>query len=208
VDDAILDLVASEPKVVPYLDIPVQHADPAILARMGRRYGPGEVLDLVARARERVPGVFLRTSLIVGFPGETAAAFDRLLRFVHEARFDHLGVFPYSREEGTAAWGFTPRVGEKAKGERMRLVQEAQADIHAARNRRMVGSRVEVLVEENPSRGPAVGRHGGQAPDVDGSVLLRGFKGSPGDLVAADVVEAREWDLLARAVPASSGKSG
>jgi ribosomal protein S12 methylthiotransferase len=211
VDDGILDLLASEPKVVPYLDIPVQHADPGILSRMGRRYGPEELLSLVARARERVPGVFLRTSLIVGFPGETAAAFDRLLRFVHEAGFDFLGVFPYSREEGTAAWSFTPRVGEKVKMERMRLVQEAQADILAARNRKLVGSRVEVLVEERPSRGPAVGRHRGQAPEVDGSVLLSGFRGEPGEVVEAVVTEAREWDLAARAdggaVPGAGGRA-
>ena len=208
VGDGIADLLLSEEKVCRYLDVPVQHIDPGILKAMGRRYGPSDVYGMLERLRARVPGLTLRTSLIAGFPGETRAAFDRLLRFVHEARWDYLGVFPYSREEGTAAWSLTPRVGERAKGERMRLVQEAQSDILAARNRRLVGSRVEVLVEDRPSRGPAVGRHRGQAPEVDGSVLLRGFTGAPGDVVGAVVEGARDWDLVARAAPPSPAKSG
>ncbi len=204
IDDALIDLLAAEPKVCRYLDIPVQHADADILRKMGRRYGPGDIMELIARLRARVPGIFLRTSLIVGFPGETARAFDRLLRFVHEARWDYLGVFPYSREEGTPAYAMRPQVSEAVKRERARKVQDAQADILAARNAAMAGREIEVLVEEAPARGRALGRHAGQAPEVDGNVLLSGYGGAAGRFLRARVTGAREWDLLAAAMDGPS----
>ena len=204
IDDALVDLLATEPKVCRYLDIPVQHADPDILRRMGRRYGPAGVAELIARLRERVPGIFLRTSLIVGFPGETARSFDRLLRFVHEARWDYLGVFPYSREEGTPAYAMRPQVSEAVKRDRARKVQDAQADILAARNAAMAGQEFDVLVEEVPARGRARGRHAGQAPEVDGSVLLSGYRGPAGRFVRARVTGSRDWDLLAKPVDTGS----
>ncbi len=200
IDDELIDLVAEGGKVCRYLDIPVQHIDARVLAGMGRRYGPDEVWALLARLRERVPGIFLRTSLIVGFPGESAAAFDRLLRFVHESRWDYLGVFPYSREEGTPACAMGRQVGEAVKRERARRVQDAQIDILAARNAGMVGEEVEVLVEEARRGGRAVGRHRGQAPEVDGNVLLSGTGASPGRFCRARVTGARAWDLLAKPV--------
>ncbi len=202
IDDALIDLVAAEPKVCSYLDIPVQHADADVLRRMGRRYGPDDVLALLGRIRARVPGIFLRTSLIVGFPGETARAFDRLLGFVHEARWDYLGVFRYSREEGTPAYGMRPQVPAAVKAERARKVEDAQSDILAARHAAMAGSEIEVLVEEAAARGRARGRHAGQAPDVDGNVLLSGYRGAVGRFVRARVGGARGSDLLAAAVGA------
>ncbi len=205
IDDALLDVLATEPRVCRYLDIPVQHADADVLRRMGRRYGPAEILALIARIRGRVPGIFLRTSLIVGFPGETARAFDGLLRFVHEAKWDYLGVFSYSREEGTPAYAMRRQVPEAVKRDRVRKVQDAQADIAAARNAAMAGREIEVLVEEAPARGRARGRHAGQAPEVDGNVLLAGYRGSPGRFVRARVTGAREWDVLATATGAAGG---
>ena len=198
--DELIDLVAEGGKVCRYLDIPVQHIDAGVLARMGRRYGPDEVWALLDRLRERAPGIFLRTSLIVGFPGESAAAFDRLLRFVHEARWDYLGVFPYSREEGTPAYSMERQLGEALKRERARQVQDAQFEILSARNAGMVGKEVEVLVETTRGRGRAGGRHRGQAPEVDGNVLLSGYHGPPGRFCRARVTGARAWDLLAKPV--------
>ncbi len=205
-DDELIDLVggAEGGKVCRYLDIPVQHIDAEILARMGRRYGPDEVWALLERLRERVPGIFLRTSLIVGFPGETAAAFTRLLRFVHESRWDYLGVFPYSREEGTPAGAMDRQVPEAVKRERARRVQDAQADILASRTAGMAGQEIEVLVEETRGRGRAVGRHRGQAPEVDGNVLLSGYRGFPGRFCRARVTRGQEWDLIAKAVDTGS----
>ena len=200
VDDGIADLLRSEEKVCRYIDVPVQHIDAGILKQMERTYGPGEIWGMLDRLRARVPGVFLRTSLIVGFPGETRAAFDRLLRFVHEARWDYLGVFPYSREEGTKAYRMPSQVPERVKEERARRVRDAQADILSARNAALAGETLEVLVEKTAGRGRATGRHRGQAPEVDGSVLLSGFDGKAGEIRRAQVTGAREWDLRAACV--------
>ncbi|HEY5995725.1 MAG TPA: MiaB/RimO family radical SAM methylthiotransferase, partial [Candidatus Deferrimicrobiaceae bacterium] len=204
IDEALIDLVAEGGKVVPYLDIPIQHADPDVLRRMGRRYGPDEIRRLVATLRERIPGIFLRTSVITGFPGETAKAFRNLLDFIHEIEWDYLGVFPYSREEGTEAHGMKPQVSEAIRQERLRMVQDAQADILSARNQALVGSEVELLVEDVPKRGASLCRHRGQAPEVDGNVLLSGFRGAVGDIVRARVTSSREWDLRARLLPPES----
>ena len=208
VDDGIVDLLRSEEKVCRYLDIPVQHIDAGILRRMGRTYGPDDIHRMLDRLRAGVPGLFLRTSLIVGFPGETRAAFDRLLRFVDEARWDFLGVFPYSREEGTPAFRMPSQVPERTKEERARRVRDAQADILAARNASRIGQTLDVLVEKAGVRGKAVGRHRGQAPEVDGSVILSGSDGKPGSIVRARVTGAREWDLRGVVVRSRSFESG
>ncbi|GAB4228702.1 MAG: 30S ribosomal protein S12 methylthiotransferase RimO [Deltaproteobacteria bacterium] len=201
VDAGIVELLRTEEKVCRYLDIPVQHIDAEILRRMGRTYTPDDVRRMLDRLRAGVPGIYLRTSLIVGFPGETRAAFDRLLRFVHEAKWDYLGVFPYSREEGTPAYGMASQVPERRKEERADRVRDVQADLLAARNASLVGETLEVLVETAAPRGGGTGRHRGQAPEVDGSVRLSGSAVTRGSIVRARVTGAREWDL--RAVPVS-----
>ena len=208
VDDGIIDLLRSEEKVCRYLDIPVQHIDPEILGRMGRTYGPDVIYRMLGRLRAAIPGIFLRTSLIVGFPGETRAAFDRLLRFVDEVRWDYLGVFPYSREEGTPAFRMPSQVPERTKEERARRVRDAQADLLAARNASRIGQTLDVLVEKTGARGKAVGRHRGQAPEVDGSVVLSGFDGKPGSIVRARVTGAKEWDLRGVVVRSRGSESG
>lgn len=207
VDDGIVDLLRSEEKVCRYLDIPVQHVDQGVLRRMGRTYGPDAIRRMLDRLRAGVPGLFLRTSLIVGFPGETRAAFDRLLRFVDEARWDYLGVFPYSREEGTPAYRMPSQVPERIKEERARRVRDAQADLLAARNASLIGQPLDVLVEKTGAGGKAVGRHRGQAPEVDGSVVLSGFEGRRGAIVRARVTGAKEWDLRAAVVRSRRSES-
>lgn len=204
IDDALIDRIAGEEKVCKYLDIPIQHIDPGVLERMGRRYGPETVGSLVRRLRERIPGIFLRTSLIVGFPGESAGAFDRLLRFVRDSRFDYAGVFSYSREEGTPAFSMRSQVPERVKQDRARQLREAQAEILAARIRAMKGAEIEVLVEESAGKGRAVGRHRGQSPDVDGNVILSGYRGVSARICRARVTGTRECDLLAKPVDSDS----
>jgi ribosomal protein S12 methylthiotransferase len=203
IDDALIDRIAEEEKVCKYLDIPIQHIDAGVLERMGRRYGPETIDSLIRRLRDRIPGIFLRTTLIVGFPGETAAAFDRLLRFVRDARIEYTGVFPYSREEGTPAFSFRSQVPERVKRDRVRQVQEVQAEILAARNRAMKGMEIDVLVEETDGKGRAVGRHRGQAPEVDGNVILSGYRGVPARICRARGTGRRGSDLLAK--PVDSG---
>ncbi len=206
IDDDLIDRIAGEGKVCRYLDIPIQHVDPGILKRMGRRYGPDAIEALIGKLRDRIPGIFLRTSLIVGFPGETDAAFERLLRFVREARLEYTGVFSYSREEGTPAHSYRPRVSERVKAERAQRIREAQEEILAGRNRAMKGTEIDVLVEETIRTGRAFGRHPGQAPEVDGGVILSGYRGGAGRFCRARVTGTRNCDLLAK--PVDSGPGG
>ena len=198
--DGILDAIASEEKVVKYLDIPLQHASEAVLRRMKRPTGKGNLLGLVDRMRERVPGVALRTSFIVGFPGETAADFDELLAFVEKGAFDNVGVFTYSDEEGTSAFGLEGRVPQRTKESRKRRVMALQKRLAARRNRARVGERVEVLVEGSHPDSDLVlqGRLSTQAPDIDGAVLITDGSARPGDFVDCEITEAHAYDLVAR----------
>jgi ribosomal protein S12 methylthiotransferase len=200
VTDPILDAMAAEEKVVKYVDIPLQHAAESVLRRMKRPTGRGNLLGLVERMRERVPGLALRTSFIVGFPGETEAEFEELLRFVDEARFDNVGVFTYSDEEGTASHDLPDRVPPRVKERRRRRLLALQRRLSARRNRARVGERVEVLVEGvHPDSDLLLrGRTAGQAPDVDGSVILNDGQAPGGSFVACEVTEGHAYDLVAR----------
>ncbi|HET7291555.1 MAG TPA: 30S ribosomal protein S12 methylthiotransferase RimO [Vicinamibacteria bacterium] len=200
--DGILDAIASEERVVKYIDMPLQHASEAVLRRMKRPTGRGNLLGLVERMRERVPGVALRSSFIVGFPGETAADFDELLAFVEQGAFDHVGVFTYSDEEGTASFGLGGRVPQRTRESRRRRLLGLQKRISRRRNEGRVGERVEVLVEGPHPEADMIlkGRLAGQAPEVDGSVLVTDGSARPGEFVACEVTEAHAYDLVARIV--------
>jgi ribosomal protein S12 methylthiotransferase len=200
--DGILDAIASEEKVAKYVDMPLQHASDAVLRRMKRPTGRGNLLGMVERVRDRVPGVAFRTSFIVGFPGETAAEFDELLGFVREAEFDHLGVFTYSDEEGTTAFPLPGRVPARTKEARRKKLLAAQAAISRRRHRKRIGERVEVLVEgTHPDTDLLLrGRLATQAPDVDGAVLINDGAAEPGTFVTCEITEAHPYDLVARIV--------
>jgi len=174
VTDGLLEAMGN-PKVCPYFDLPFQHADPAILRRMRRSMDARRGLRLLEKIRTRLPGAAIRTSLIVGFPGEGRREFAALLAFVREARFDHLGVFAYSPEEGTAAFGLGDPVPSAVKEERRSVVLELQAGISGSILREFVGRTVDVLIEGR-SGGRSrlwVGRTRRQAPEVDGLVFVR-----------------------------------
>jgi ribosomal protein S12 methylthiotransferase len=198
--DTILDAIAAEDKVVKYIDIPLQHKSESVLKRMKRPTGKGNLLGLVERMRERVPGLSLRTSFIVGFPGERQEDFDELLGFVKDAEFDHVGVFTYSDEEGTTSFELGDRVAPGVKAARRKRLMAAQGRLVAARNRSRVGESLEVLVEGvHPDTDLLlVGRTAGQAPEVDGSVILNDGSADPGSFVRAVVTEAQGYDLIAR----------
>jgi ribosomal protein S12 methylthiotransferase len=203
VTDEILDAIASEERVVKYVDMPLQHASEAVLKRMKRPTGKGNLLGMVERVRDRVPGVAFRTTFIVGFPGETEDDFRQLTRFVEQAEFDHLGVFTYSDEEGTAAFDLAGRVPAKVKKARQGELMRIQKKISLRRNRVLVGQRMEVLVE-----GPhpdtdllLVGRLASQAPEIDGSVLISDPGEMPpgrGEFVTCEVTKAHSYDLEVR----------
>lgn len=186
VDGALLEALASLPRVAPYLDLPIQHIDPAVLAAM-RRGGGKRLEALLHRIRERVPGIALRTSILVGHPGETERRFARLLEFLAEFRFERLGAFAFSPEEGTPAARLAGRPSRAAAARRLGLVMEAQREIVHARNRELVGGLLPVLVDGALEQGILAGRTHADAPDVD--CLVRIEKGA--GLKAGDFPEIR-----------------
>jgi ribosomal protein S12 methylthiotransferase len=200
--DKVLDAIASEDKVVKYVDIPLQHASEPVLKRMKRPTGKGNLLGMIERIRERVPGVAIRTSFIVGFPGETADDFSRLLEFVEAGRFDNVGVFTFSDEEGTTSWDLPVRVPARVKESRRRKLMSLQKRLSLRRNRARVGERVEVLVEgPHPDSDLLLrGRLATQAPEIDGQVILNDGTAEPGSFVTCEVTEAHPYDLVARVV--------
>jgi len=200
--DGILDAIGSEEKVVKYVDIPLQHASEPVLRRMKRPTGRGNLLGMVERIRRRVPGVAVRTSFIVGFPGETDEDFERLLEFVKTAEFDHVGVFTYSDEEGTASYELTSRVEPRVREARRRRLMSLQKRISRRRNRRRVGERHTVLVEGTHPESDLLmrGRLATQAPDIDGQVIVNDGTAAPGSFVTCEVTEGHPYDLVARVV--------
>ncbi|MBE0557141.1 MAG: 30S ribosomal protein S12 methylthiotransferase RimO, partial [Proteobacteria bacterium] len=197
--DELLRTIADVGKLCRYLDIPIQHCDDAILAAMNRRGDSGLLRKVIHAARALVPGIALRTSLIVGFPGETPRRFENLLAFVREIRFDHLGVFTYSREEGTAAAAIPSRISEKEKERRRSRVMEEQAAISHGINAALIGTEQEVLIEgKSDLEGcTAVGRCRRQAPEIDGVTHIRNGNPEPGAIVLCRITAADEYDLYA-----------
>jgi ribosomal protein S12 methylthiotransferase len=197
ITDEILMTVAGEEKICSYLDMPVQHMDDSLLKAMNRKSNGASIRGTIDRARAIIPGVTLRTSLIVGFPGETAKKFNALLEFVQEARFENLGVFIYSREEGTKAAELPARISERVKNRRRDILMEAQSAISFEINRSRIGSVEEVLLEEKSDAPefPLVGRTRGQAPEVDGVTYVRAGKGKIGDIVSCRITGADTYDL-------------
>jgi ribosomal protein S12 methylthiotransferase len=204
VTDELLDAVASLPKVVKYIDMPLQHADDGILRAMKRERSASALSRILERVRRRVPDVTLRTSFIVGFPGETDAAFARLTEFVEREQFDRLGVFTYSQEENTAAAAMPAQVPARVKHARRRRLMETQAEISMRKNQALVGRNMEVIVEGQLA-GSATrlrGRTSAQAPDIDGMMILRG-DATPGEIVHARIDQARTYDLVGQIIGAS-----
>src|SRR5919112_3982179 len=200
VSDAFLDVMASEPKACKYLDMPLQHASQKVLKLM-RRGGNRESLErLIARVRERVPGVTVRTTFITGFPGETEEDFEELMTFVRNVEFDRVGVFTYSDEEGTPAYDLADKVDAKTAARRRAALMREQKKISRRRNRARVGQTVRVLFEGASSETDLLwqGRAEGQAPDIDGCVLINdapeGFTPRPGDFVNVLITGAHEYD--------------
>jgi ribosomal protein S12 methylthiotransferase len=185
-------------RALPYVDMPIQHADDAVLRAMRRGVTRRRMAEIVASLREAIPGATLRTTVLVGFPGETEAAFQTLLAFLEEARFDRVGSFVYSAEEGTPAAALPDPVPGEIAEERARLVQEAQDRLAWERQASLLGSVHEVLID-GPSQDPAFaweGRTAAQAPEIDGVVYLRDRNLTPGLRAPVKVVEVDGYDLV------------
>ena len=198
ITDELLDLIAAEEKICNYLDLPIQHIDDRILAAMNRRVDESDIRALLQRIRTRIPEMTLRTSLIVGFPGETDAQFRKLLAFVEEGHFERLGAFRYSREDGTPAAQLDNQVPERTKQARVKRLMKAQARVSLKKNLALKG-RIEPTLVEGYSEETELllrGRSVRQAPDVDGQVYITSGQAVVGDIVNLKITDSSEHDLI------------
>ncbi|MBO4838598.1 MAG: 30S ribosomal protein S12 methylthiotransferase RimO [Lachnospiraceae bacterium] len=196
--EEMIDTIGASSKICHYLDLPIQHAADTVLARMGRHTDRREVTELIRRLRERIPDIALRTTLIAGFPGETEEEHQENLAFIREIGFDRLGVFCYSREEGTAAYKMPDQVPKRTKERRRKEIMLAQQEIAFEKARAMKGRTLDVMVEGYlPEDGVYAGRSYRDAPEVDGLVFFADDRDlESGRFVRVRVTEAREYDLV------------
>ncbi len=197
---ALVDEIASNPKVVKYIDMPLQHVSDNILKRMGRRSRQAEIEQLIDSIREKIPAVVLRTSLITGFPGETEEDFETLLKFIKEYKLDKVGVFSYSREEGTPAAQYEDQVESQVADSRRDAIMSAQQQISALLCRAKIGTNAEVIIEGyDQEEFCYVGRSSTDTPDVDGvAYVYSQDELMAGDIVTAEVIDANEYDIITR----------
>jgi ribosomal protein S12 methylthiotransferase len=199
VTDGLIERIASHPKIATYIDVPLQHLDTQVLKKMRRGYTEKTVRELVDRIR-RAPGrIWLRTTLLVGHPGEDEAAYQRLHDFIAEGQLDHVGVFPWSREEGTASAMQPSRVETVVAEERASALMELQAGIRLQRHLGMVGRELEVMIDGPSDESDLLldGRHEGQAPEIDGKVIVCDGEAERGAVVRTRVLQASAHDLVA-----------
>jgi ribosomal protein S12 methylthiotransferase len=198
IDDELIDVIASGKKIVPYLDIPLQHINDEVLRRMRRRVDRDETERLLDRLRERIDSLVLRTTLMTGFPGETEEQFAELLDFVNRRRFERLGVFAYCDEPDTPAARLDGHLPEEVKQARRDRIMAAQQEIAFAWNASQVGRRIEVMIDRCISieQNAYVGRSWADAPEADGQVYVTGENLIPGTIVPCEIVAAKEYDLI------------
>lgn len=198
----LLDVMARHDNVCKYLDIALQHISDHMLERMHRHVSKQETLELIAAIRHRVPGIHLRTTLMVGFPGETEEDFAELQQFVAQQRFERLGAFTYSREEGTPAAERTDQIPEAVKEERLDALMVEQMQISLEHNQALIGKKLEVMVDRLDEDGESyVGRTRMDAPEIDNSVIFSAVRDhEPGDIVTVEILDAFDYDLEGREV--------
>lgn len=206
ISDELIDLIATEEKICNYLDIPLQHIDDQILAQMNRRVSEKDIRTLLKKLRSSIPDLTLRTSFIVGFPGETMEQYEKLLTFVQEGHFERVGVFRYSREEGTTAAELPEQVLARTKKSRLNKLMRAQARVSFAKNRKLVGTTETVLVEGYSEETELLlkGRSARQAPDVDGQYLITSGQADVGELVQLKITDSSEYDLIGEIIEGKS----
>ncbi|POB12711.1 30S ribosomal protein S12 methylthiotransferase RimO [Halobacteriovorax sp. DA5] len=203
--DEVIEKMATSSKVCKYLDMPVQHFSDYVLKRMNRKITGEKIMERITKLRERIPGIVLRTSIIVGFPGESEEDFEKLLEGIKQARFNHLGIFRYSDEEGTPAYRLKDKNSQEVIDDRFDRLYEVQKEIARELNQEFLGETVEVLVEGTHEDTDLliVGRHFGQAPDIDGKVIINDLNERDlkiGDLVKVEITDVLDFDLVGRVI--------
>ena len=207
ITDELLDVMAAEDKVLNYMDIPIQHVSGKVLTAMNRTGDARTLRELIARIRDRVPGIVLRTTVMTGFPGEGEAEFVELCQFIQDVKFERLGCFAFSPEEGTVAASLPGQIEEEEKQRRRDIVMEEQTRISDAYNQAQVGKTIPVLVESYDRYAECwFGRSQGDAPDIDGKVFFSCPRGAvqPGRLVQVNITDAMDWDLMGEYVDESA----
>jgi ribosomal protein S12 methylthiotransferase len=198
--DKLLDLMKDSPRICKYIDLPIQHINERILRLMHRNQTKKDILRLIEKIRKKVSGAALRTSLITGFPSETDEEFKELLGFIEEARFERLGVFIYSKEEGTEASGFKKQIPQKVKMQRFNAIMSLQQQISRQINKEFQGKIIDVLIDEKEND-TYLGRTQYDAPEVDGLVYVTSKKPlCPGDFVKVTISDTLEYDLVGEAL--------
>jgi len=203
--DEVISKMASSQKINKYLDMPVQHFSDHVLKRMNRKITGEKIHERIEKLRMTIPDIVLRTSIIVGFPGETEEDFEALLNGIKKARFNHLGIFRYSDEEGTPAFKLQPKVPQEIIDERFDRLYEAQQEIVRELNSQYLGKVIRVLIEGEHEETELLiqGRHQGQAPDIDGKVIINDTNGkilNVGDIVDVEITEVLDYDLVGTVV--------
>ncbi len=194
--DELIDVIAESRNILPYLDMPLQHINSAVLKRMQRRVNSDQTRELVGKLRERIPNVVLRTTFITGFPGETDQQFEELKQFVEETRFERMGVFTYSLEPGTPAVKLEGHLPEDVKAARRDELMALQQEIAFEHADKMIGYELDVLIDEEIGEGVYVGRSYADAPEIDANVIVRGVDLQPGDMVPVEIMERQDYDLV------------
>ena len=195
----LIEVISQTPNVCRYIDLPMQHAADDILKAMKRPVNQQQARELIEELRREIPGIVIRTSFIVGFPGETEQEFVELLKFMEEVQFDRAGVFTYSQEEGTPAAEMADQIPEEIKKERYHRAMVLQREIALQRNQQRIGEKIEVLVEEviDAAKKVYAGRSAYDAPEIDGTVEFTSPRNlKPGDLVIVKINRALEYDLM------------
>jgi ribosomal protein S12 methylthiotransferase RimO len=201
ISDELIDVMASESKICNYIDIPIQHASDSVLADMNRRSTAESIDNTLRRLKNKIPDIHIRTTLIVGFPGETEEDYDKLVAFVEKEKFARLGVFAYSREEGTPAAEMENQVPDEVKQVRLDGIMMRQIEISLALNREKIGRTLEVIVDERDDDGSYIGRTRYDAPEIDNSVVfVAKTEHVPGDIVNVEILDAFDYDLEGREV--------
>ena len=202
ITDELIAQLRDNDRVLKYIDLPLQHIADPVLKRMNRHGDSKMIRDVLAKLRREVPGIVIRTTFIVGFPGETEEDFEELCRFVEEQRFEHMGVFTYSPEEGTPAATMDGQIDEQTKQDRMDILMKLQMQINAEQNEEKIGKTIRVLTEDyDPVSAAHFGRSAADAPDIDGKVYFKSDRRvAPGTMIDVKIREAVDYDLFGRAV--------
>ena len=197
--DRLIDQIAGSSKVLPYLDMPLQHISSRVLKRMQRRVNREKTIELVEKLRERIPNLVMRTTFVVGFPGETDEQFEQLRNFVQETKFQRMGVFAYSLEPGTPAVKLDGHLPEEIKQQRQEMLMADQQQIAFEYGESLVGYELDVLIDEQLENGLWQGRCFADAPEIDGTVFVQGENLSVGEFVPTEIIATQDYDLVGQA---------